>query len=103
MTKNRVSTCMLVASALLAGLLATALLTGASSPRQSADDPLATVITFGAKGDGQTDDTEAIREWANERLGRNQRIAFVENREEIPRNPIGKIMKKELREPYWSR
>jgi long-chain acyl-CoA synthetase len=44
---------------------------------------------------------EEIREWANARLGKTQRLAAVEFREGLPRSTIGKIMKRELRAPYW--
>ena len=44
---------------------------------------------------------DELRDWANERLGRSQRLSAVELRESLPRSPIGKILKRELREPYW--
>ena len=47
-------------------------------------------------------DAEAVRVWANEQLGKTQRLAAVEFRESLPRSTIGKIMKRELREPYWA-
>ena len=43
---------------------------------------------------------EAIRLWANERLGKSQRITRVIAIEELPRSPIGKILKRELRERF---
>lgn len=46
---------------------------------------------------------EALTEWANARLAKHRRIAGVEFRAELPRNALGKVLKKELREPYWSR
>ena len=47
--------------------------------------------------------TEAeIKEWANRQLSKTQRLVAVEFRESLPRNTIGKIMKRELREPYWA-
>jgi acyl-CoA synthetase (AMP-forming)/AMP-acid ligase II len=42
-----------------------------------------------------------IKAWGNERLGKHQRAARVEFRASLPRNALGKIMKAELREPYW--
>ena len=42
-----------------------------------------------------------MRVWANERLGKHHRIAAIEIRDELPRNPAGKVMKAELRKPYW--
>jgi long-chain acyl-CoA synthetase len=48
-------------------------------------------------------DPEAVRAWTNERLGRQQRLSAVEVRAELPRNPNGKLLKRELRKPYWER
>jgi acyl-CoA synthetase (AMP-forming)/AMP-acid ligase II len=45
-------------------------------------------------------DSAAILEWANSRLGKQQRLADVILREELPRNPNGKILKRELRIEY---
>lgn len=43
-------------------------------------------------------DPEIIQQWANEKLGKVQRIAKVVVFDELPRNPIGKVLKRELRE-----
>ena len=43
---------------------------------------------------------EAIRLWANERLGKYQRIAHVLPIVDLPRSPIGKVLKRELRERF---
>jgi acyl-CoA synthetase (AMP-forming)/AMP-acid ligase II len=43
---------------------------------------------------------EAIRLWANERLGKAQRIAHIIALDELPRSPIGKVLKRELRERF---
>ena len=50
---------------------------------------------------GSSPDPEEIKSWANARLGKTQRLAAVELREELPRSSIGKILKRELRAPYW--
>lgn len=42
----------------------------------------------------------AILEWANTRLGKQQRLAELILRDELPRNPNGKILKRELRAEY---
>ena len=51
--------------------------------------------------EGATDNIEDIRLWANKKLGKSQRLARVEARNDLPRSPIGKILKRELRQPYW--
>ncbi|MDP6622438.1 MAG: class I adenylate-forming enzyme family protein [Alphaproteobacteria bacterium] len=44
---------------------------------------------------------EEICDWANQRLGKGQRLSAVIFQDELPRSSIGKILKRELREPYW--
>lgn len=46
-------------------------------------------------------DAEEIRAWANGRLAKHQRLSGVEFRDAFPRNALGKVLKRELREPYW--
>ncbi len=46
---------------------------------------------------------EALREWANSRLGKQQRLAEVIFVDELPRNPNGKILKRELRVTFGDR
>ena len=43
----------------------------------------------------------ALLEWVNERLGRTQRLSAIEVREALPRSSIGKVLKQELKKPYW--
>ena len=50
---------------------------------------------------GHQDSGLTILEWANGQLGKGQRISAIELREELPRSTIGKILKRELRAPYW--
>jgi acyl-CoA synthetase (AMP-forming)/AMP-acid ligase II len=45
---------------------------------------------------------EEIEAWANEKLGKNQRLSSVELRDSLPRSAIGKVLKRQLREPYWA-
>jgi acyl-CoA synthetase (AMP-forming)/AMP-acid ligase II len=52
---------------------------------------------------GTSPDPELIREWANAKLGKHERIFAVELREDLPRNAIGKILKRDLREEYKDR
>jgi long-chain acyl-CoA synthetase len=44
---------------------------------------------------------QMLREFVNERVGKAQRVSGVELRRELPKSAIGKILKRELREPYW--
>jgi acyl-CoA synthetase (AMP-forming)/AMP-acid ligase II len=46
---------------------------------------------------GTTLDAGALRDWTNSRVGRQQRIAAVVGRELLPRNPNGKVLKRDLR------
>lgn len=41
-----------------------------------------------------------LRDWTNERVGKQQRIAGVVAVTELPRNPNGKVLKRELRRRY---
>ena len=62
------------------------------------ETPLALVILE----DGAKSTQEEITEWANKQLAKHQRISAVEFRQEdFPRNMLGKILKRQLREPYW--
>ena len=44
--------------------------------------------------------TDVIRQWANDRLGKSQRIARVVSIDALPRSSIGKVLKRELRVRY---
>ncbi len=59
------------------------------------ETPVAVVVPA-----GDDLDTAALREWVNARVGRQQRVAGVLLAESLPRNPNGKILKRELREMY---
>ncbi len=61
------------------------------------ETPLALVI----RRPGSSLAANELKGWANERLAKHQRLDGVEFRDELPRNALGKILKKELREPYW--
>ncbi len=62
------------------------------------ESPLALVVLRdGAHLDGAT-----LCEWANAKLGKQQRLGAVELRNSLPRNANGKLLKRDLRAPYWS-
>jgi acyl-CoA synthetase (AMP-forming)/AMP-acid ligase II len=61
------------------------------------ETPLALVVT---KANARATEEEILA-WANARLGKHQRLAAVELRAELPRNALRKVMKRELRAPYW--
>ncbi len=61
------------------------------------ETPLAMVIPK----PGVDFDAETVKTWANARLGKTQRIADIELCEDFPRNALGKVIKRVLREPYW--
>jgi long-chain acyl-CoA synthetase len=44
---------------------------------------------------------DELKEWGNSRLGKAQRVSRVEFRSSFPRNALDKIVKRELRDPYW--
>jgi acyl-CoA synthetase (AMP-forming)/AMP-acid ligase II len=51
---------------------------------------------------GTTRSLEDIRTAANDRLGKSQRLSGLEARDALPRSTIGKILKRELRAPFWA-
>jgi long-chain acyl-CoA synthetase len=57
------------------------------------ETPVAFVVSRGA-------DAAALKTFANERLGKTQRISAVELIDDLPRSHIGKILKRELRDAY---
>jgi len=57
------------------------------------ETPVAFVVSRGA-------DAATLKAFANERLGKMQRVSAVELIDELPRSHIGKILKRELRDGY---
>jgi acyl-CoA synthetase (AMP-forming)/AMP-acid ligase II len=51
---------------------------------------------------GATIDTEQLLAWCRERLASFKCPKTVDVVTELPRNPTGKILKKDLRKPYWA-
>lgn len=66
---------------------------------QWGETPLGLVV----RRDGAARDASAICADVNARLGKSQRLSAVELRDVLPRSPIGKILKRELRAPYWEK
>jgi acyl-CoA synthetase (AMP-forming)/AMP-acid ligase II len=50
---------------------------------------------------GATVETEPLLAWCRERLASFKCPKTIDVGAELPRNPTGKILKKELRKPYW--
>lgn len=42
-----------------------------------------------------------LLQWANTRVSKMQRLSAVELRPSLPRSPAGKLLKHEIRKPYW--
>jgi acyl-CoA synthetase (AMP-forming)/AMP-acid ligase II len=59
-----------------------------------------TPVAFVVARAGAAAEPEALRLWANARLGKTQRIAALRIVEELPRSAIGKVLKRELRDAW---
>ena len=59
------------------------------------ESPLAVVVSRQADAD-----LEELKAWTNARVGKQQRIVGVVTADELPRNPNGKVLKRELRKSY---
>ncbi len=62
-----------------------------------------TPVAFVALKPGSDLTVEEVMDWANQRLGKTQRLAAVELVETLPRSAIGKVLKRELRDTCKSR
>ncbi len=67
--------------------------------RRWGETPLALVVAAASEDPG-TADADKLRDWTNERVGKHQRVAGVVFIDELPRNPNGKVLKRELRDRY---
>ena len=59
-----------------------------------------TPVAFIAVHESQPASADALKAWANERLGKTQRLADVVLVDSLPRSHIGKVLKRELRDGY---
>ncbi|MEX0800270.1 MAG: long-chain-fatty-acid--CoA ligase [Dehalococcoidia bacterium] len=60
-----------------------------------------TVMAIIVLRDGQTATEEEIMEFCRDKLGGYKRPRTVSFINTLPRNPTGKVLKRQLREPYW--
>jgi long-chain acyl-CoA synthetase len=75
--------------------VAEAAVVGVPSPRWGE-----TPIAFVVPRDAARSDASALTAWVNERVGKNQRLSDLRLVESLPRSPIGKVLKRELRDQY---
>lgn len=75
--------------------VAEAAVVGVASPRWG-ETPVACVVL----NDGADAEAASLAVWANERLGKMQRLAAVRIMTSLPRNAAGKILKGELRDSF---
>ncbi|MCB1666379.1 MAG: AMP-binding protein [Pseudomonadales bacterium] len=59
------------------------------------------VLAFVATRDGQTIEPDELIAFCRERLAGYKVPRAIESIAQIPRNASGKVLKKDLREPYW--
>ncbi|MCL4699218.1 MAG: AMP-binding protein, partial [Burkholderiaceae bacterium] len=67
---------------------------------QWGETPVAVVVLRDAASSSAAPDArdaQALRAWANERLGKTQRLAALRFADELPRSAIGKVLRRELR------
>jgi len=68
---------------------------GVASP-QWGETPIAFVVRHAES----TDDEQAIMAWHRARAGKTQRLSALHFVDELPRSPIGKVLKRELRDAH---
>jgi long-chain acyl-CoA synthetase len=59
-----------------------------------------TPVAFVVLQPGREIGASALKDWINARMGKTQRVAGVRIVESLPRNAIGKVLKRELRDEY---
>lgn len=60
-----------------------------------------TVKAVVVAAEGREIDTDALLDWCKERIAGFKRPRSIDVVDALPRNPSGKILKKDLRKPYW--
>ncbi|HKP59489.1 MAG TPA: class I adenylate-forming enzyme family protein [Polyangiales bacterium] len=78
--------------------VADAAVVGVASDRWG-ETPIAFVVRKPATMEG----AEQILAWVNERVGKTQRLTDLQLVSELPRSPIGKVLKRQLRDEYAAR
>ena len=73
--------------------------TAAAPSARWGETPFAVVVPRQAPGEPESLASE-LRDWVNQRVGKQQRVAGLRFVERLPRNPNGKILKRELRREY---
>jgi len=61
------------------------------------ETPLALVVPAAESSDI---DNDTLKTWINERVGKRQRVHAVALVDSLPRNPNGKVLKRNLREQF---
>lgn len=59
-----------------------------------------TPVAFVVLRPGQGVTPDALLQWTNAQLGKTQRLGSLQLIDELPRSPIGKVLKRELRSTY---
>ena len=60
------------------------------------ETPVAVVVTK----PGANTESEALRQWVNDQVGKTQRLSALRFTDELPRSAIGKVLKRELRDSW---
>jgi long-chain acyl-CoA synthetase len=58
-------------------------------------------VAFIVLKEGRTASAPSLKDWANLKLGKTQRLAEVRLTKELPRSAVGKLLKRELRDLYY--
>jgi acyl-CoA synthetase (AMP-forming)/AMP-acid ligase II len=61
-----------------------------------------TPVAFVTLKAGATATADEVRDWANAKLGKTQRLAALKLMDVLPRSAIGKVLKRELRDQFMA-